>query len=84
VQLDMREAFAPAFEKRASAIVFAHNHPSGDLRPSPQDFVLTQRLTVAGHILDIPVLDHLIVGHTGIQSIRELKPSLFDFDSQPC
>jgi DNA repair protein RadC len=80
VQLDMREAFAPAFEKRASAIVFAHNHPSGDLRPSPQDLALTQRLTVAGHILDIPVLDHLIVGHTGIQSIRELREDIFNFE----
>jgi len=57
-----REAFAPAVREPAHAVVFAHNHPSGDPSPSDEDAILTRRLTQAGEVLGIKVLDHVIVG----------------------
>jgi DNA repair protein RadC len=59
--VDLREVFAPAVRERASSILVAHNHPSGDPTPSAQDVQLTDRLTQAGQLLGIQVLDHLIV-----------------------
>lgn len=56
-----RELFAKAITRSAHSIILAHNHPSGDLSPSAQDLTLTQRLTAAGRILNIPVDDHLII-----------------------
>lgn len=49
--------------KLASACIFAHNHPSGNLKPSEADKRLTEKLCKAGQVLDIRVLDHLIIGH---------------------
>jgi DNA repair protein RadC len=46
----------------ASGIILAHNHPSGNLKPSQADHQLTRKLKEAGKALDIPVLDHLIIG----------------------
>ena len=69
-QAHPREAFAPAIEDRAVAIVFAHNHPSGSHEPSLEDLRLTQRLCEAGHILQIPVLDHLIISSSGFTSLK--------------
>ena len=57
-----REAFKMACCVNACAIVFAHNHPSGDPTPSQEDRVLTARLVSAGELLGIPVLDHLVIG----------------------
>lgn len=57
-----RDVFRLACRSNASAIVVAHNHPSGDPTPSPQDLVVTQQLIDAGHILGIKVVDHLIFG----------------------
>lgn len=57
-----REVFKPAIIANASAIICAHNHPSGDPKPSPEDRTLTERLYQAGKLLDIQVLDHIIVG----------------------
>ena len=57
-----RECFAPAIEKRAAAVVFFHNHPSGDPQPSQQDQQITKRLKEVGELVGIRVLDHLIVG----------------------
>jgi DNA repair protein RadC len=57
-----REVFLPAVRASAAAVIFLHNHPSGDPTPSAEDRVLTARLVSAGHLLGIPVLDHLIVG----------------------
>jgi DNA repair protein RadC len=54
-------AFKSALENGATAIILAHNHPSGTLKPSQADKQLTQKLKVAGESLDIKVLDHLIV-----------------------
>jgi len=59
-----REAFRSAVREAASAVIFAHNHPSGDPSPSAEDSHLTQRLWEAGRVLGIRVLDHVIVaGH---------------------
>jgi DNA repair protein RadC len=57
-----REVFAPAIVKRASAIVLAHNHPSGDPTPSEADIKVTRDLIRAGQLLKIEVLDHIILG----------------------
>lgn len=57
-----REVFNLAVKESAAAVIFVHNHPSGDPQPSPEDRVLTTRLVQAGEVLGIPVLDHLIVG----------------------
>lgn len=73
-----REAFAPAIEDRAVAIVFAHNHPSGSHEPSMEDLLLTQRLCEAGRILQIPVLDHLVISSSGFTSIRSSYAEYFE------
>lgn len=56
-----REIFRPAIAANSSAIIIAHNHPSGSLDPSPEDIEVTKRLIAAGEIIGIEVLDHLIV-----------------------
>ena len=66
-----RETFREAIVAHASAIILAHNHPSGDSAPSREDLELTHRLTEAGRLLGIPVLDHLIVAGRGFLSLRD-------------
>ncbi len=56
-----REVFRPAIECNASAIVLAHNHPSGESTPSAEDIEITSQIVQAGKILGISVLDHLII-----------------------
>ncbi len=58
-----REVFAPAVRDSAAALIFLHNHPSGDPAPSREDRECTQRLCRAGKILGIRVLDHIVLGH---------------------
>lgn len=60
-----------AIEHLASAIILAHNHPSGQNHPSPQDDTLTRRIKQAGEILDIRVLDHIIVTPTTFYSYSD-------------
>ncbi len=60
-----REAFRPAVRNAAAAVIFAHNHPSGDPTPSSEDRRITERLRRAGDLLGIPVLDHVVVGRGG-------------------
>jgi DNA repair protein RadC len=55
------DAFRAVLREAAVAVVFAHNHPSGDPDPSAEDLVLTERLVAAGDVLGIKVLDHVIV-----------------------
>ena len=56
-----REVFRPAIRDNASAVILFHNHPSGHVQASHEDTELTKRLTEAGKIIGIPVLDHLII-----------------------
>ena len=74
--VDPREVFAPALEARATAIVLAHNHPSGDPEPSSSDLVLTRQLVEGGRVLGIGVLDHVVFGDGGYVSMleRDLMP----------
>ena len=64
-----REVFAEAITDRAASIIVAHNHPSGNLEPSLADKEVTERLRQAGEILGIEILDHLILGEGGFQSV---------------
>ena len=57
-----REVYKPAILSNAAALIFGHNHPSGDPAPSPEDRVLTTRLVEAGKLLGMQVLDHIIIG----------------------
>ena len=66
-----REVFAEAIKRRASAIIIAHNHPSGCLVPSEADKEITQRLSLAGNILGVKILDHIIFTEEGFFSFRE-------------
>lgn len=66
-----REVFHAALQKLACSIILAHNHPSGDPRPSQEDILLTKRLRKAGEVLGIPVLDHVIIGGTDYFSFKE-------------
>lgn len=58
-----REVFQMAIRKSAAAVIFIHNHPSGDPAPSDEDVVTTKRLAQAGQLLGIRVLDHVVIGH---------------------
>ena len=58
-----RDVFAPALEHNATAVIVAHNHPSGSPDPSPEDRDVTQRLRDAGKLLGITLLNHLVITH---------------------
>ncbi|MCI1632908.1 MAG: DNA repair protein RadC [Liquorilactobacillus nagelii] len=68
-----REIFNYALHYPTARIIVAHNHPSGDPRPSPNDLHLTKRLQQCGQLLGIGLLDHLIVGAVQYLSLREQK-----------
>ncbi|PIW86273.1 MAG: hypothetical protein COZ95_00105, partial [Nitrospirae bacterium CG_4_8_14_3_um_filter_50_41] len=63
--------FADVIADRAAAVIFAHNHPSGELQPSEADSRVHDQLTEAAKILGIRVLDHLIVTRKGYYSFQE-------------
>ena len=65
-----REVFSPAIEHGASAVILAHNHPSGVAKPSQADIDITQQIADAGKILGIELLDHLIITKHGYASIN--------------
>ena len=65
------EVFREAIRANATALIVAHNHPSGDPTPSPEDVQVTRTLTEAGTLLGIEVLDHLIIGHQRFVSLKE-------------
>ncbi len=67
--LQAREVFQPAFEYAASAIIIAHNHPSGILTATKADTGVTKKLVQAGELLGIEILDHLIIGNNKFISI---------------
>jgi len=66
-----REVFADPLRERATAVIVAHNHPSGNLNPSNDDRNVTRRLKSAGELLGIPVLDHLIFSDVTFHSMLE-------------
>ena len=68
-----REVFREAIRDGAASIIVAHNHPSGDPRPSPEDIDVTNRLVKVGLTLDIPVVDHVIIGDRASYSFNAHK-----------
>ncbi len=68
-----REVFEPAIKNNTAQIIVAHNHPSNDPEPSPEDVALTERLAEAGRLLGIELLDHIVISKTGYVSLRERK-----------
>ena len=66
-----REVFQEAVLARAAALIVFHNHPSGDPEPSAEDLALTRRLSAAGALMGIELLDHVIVGAAGWVSLKE-------------
>jgi DNA repair protein RadC len=68
---DPRIIFKTALEHSAVALILSHNHPSGNLKPSAEDLNLTKKLKEAGKFLDIPILDHLIIGETSYYSFAD-------------
>jgi DNA repair protein RadC len=66
-----REVFAPAVRDSTAALIFLHNHPSGDPAPSREDHDCTQRLLHAGRILGIRILDHIVVGFDDYYSFAD-------------
>ena len=66
-----REVFADALSDRASAVIVAHNHPSGGLEPSPSDIQVTEQLKAAGVVVGITLLDHIIFNRLGYYSFLE-------------
>ena len=63
--MDIRLLFAVLLKSLTTAVILAHNHPSGTLRPSEADKSLTRKIISAGELLDIKVLDHLIINPDG-------------------
>jgi len=72
VEVHPREVFRSLIRQAAAAAVVAHNHPSGDSQPSPDDIALTRRLRLAGEILGIPILDHVVIGRDDFTSVADL------------
>ena len=68
------EVLRPAIRENAPSIIVAHNHPSGDPTPSPEDISVTRDLVAAGKLMDIELLDHLVIGHGGrFTSLKEKR-----------
>jgi DNA repair protein RadC len=65
-----REVFKEAISASAASVIFVHNHPSGDTEASEDDIHLTKRLTEAGEIMGIDVLDHIIIGDKTFRSLK--------------
>jgi DNA repair protein RadC len=70
-QVHPREVFADVIAERASAVIIAHNHPNGELKPSTDDIQVTKRLKEAAEILGIKLLDHIIFNAKGYYSFTE-------------
>jgi len=72
-----REVFKAALLSNSTAIICAHNHPSGIVKPSNEDIETTSTLIKAGQILGVLVLDHVIIGGDELFSLRENRPDLW-------
>jgi len=71
------EIYKSGIRHNAAALIVVHNHPSGDPSPSPEDVHLTRMLIEAGKMLELPVLDHVVVGTKGVVSIKSMHPELW-------
>jgi DNA repair protein RadC len=71
VIVDSKVVFTIALKLTGHSVILAHNHPSGNLKPSEQDIELTRKLRSGGDILDIRVLDHIILSDTGYLSMAD-------------
>ncbi|HEY9649111.1 MAG TPA: DNA repair protein RadC [Coleofasciculaceae cyanobacterium] len=69
-----RETFREVLRQGATRVIIAHNHPTGIVEPSAEDMVLTEHLLKAAQIVDIPLLDHLILGNGNHLSMRMMTP----------
>lgn len=67
-----RDILAPAIQRPAAGIILAHNHPSGDTRPSPEDLEVTRQLAAAARVFGLDLVDHVVVSRSGYTSIKEL------------
>ncbi len=70
-----REGFRQAVKKSAAAVIFVHNHPSGDAMPSEEDIEITRRLMACGTLLGIKVVDHIVIGDNRYRSIAAMIDS---------
>lgn len=70
-QVRVAEVFKQAILENAPAILLAHNHPSGNTQPSPEDVTVTRAIYQAGKLLDIDLLDHLVVARDTFVSLKE-------------
>ena len=70
-QVRVGELFKAAIRRNAAAIIVAHNHPSGDPSPSPDDIAITRAIVQAGKLLDVDVLDHVVIGRGRFVSLKE-------------
>ncbi|MBN1338276.1 MAG: DNA repair protein RadC [Bacteroidales bacterium] len=68
---DPKKIFRFALESSASNIILCHNHPSGNVQPSDADIKLTKKLKQAGEMLDMPIIDHIILGENGYYSFAD-------------
>lgn len=68
---DVRLILKAALDRMATQLILCHNHPSGNLQPSKEDLSFTQKIADAGKLLDIQLLDHIIVAHTGYYSFAD-------------
>ena len=68
---DPKIIFQTALKANAASIILAHNHPSGQLKPSEADLNLTKKIVSAGKMLDLPVLDHIILTEEGFYSFAD-------------
>ncbi len=66
-----REVFVEALRRNAVAVILLHNHPSGDPTPSKQDILITRRVTEAGRLIGVELLDHIIIGDNCFISLRD-------------
>jgi DNA repair protein RadC len=71
--VDPCQIYRPAVGMGAAAVILAHNHPSGNAEPSAQDLEVTRRVATAGHLLGVPLLDHLVITHNGFVSIATVR-----------
>ena len=66
-----RDIFRAVLRQGATKVIISHNHPSGNLEPSPEDIELTRQLLQGAQIISVPILDHLILGNGDYQSLRQ-------------